>query len=85
MKTLATALITLIATQTFAESNCGDAVDKYFTEKHFQVRQIQHQSDLPEGQKAYYARTNYWGGDAAWEVVVNSRCEILKVTELWSE
>lgn len=85
MKTLVFALTALLSSTSFAGRSCSGKIEDHFRAQGYQTRQAVFQNALENGNKVYYVRTNYHGGDAAHEVVVDSRCNILEVRELWSE
>jgi hypothetical protein len=85
MKTLVFALTALLSSTSFAGISCSGKIENYFRAQGYQTRQAEFQKTLENGDRTYYVRTNYHGGDAAHEVLVDSKCNILDVRELWSE
>ncbi|HLT22099.1 MAG TPA: hypothetical protein VKZ84_01600 [Bacteriovoracaceae bacterium] len=63
---------------------CSDAVEKIFLDEGMQTRPpvlIFQDGDLQE----YTIRTNQYGGDAEYHVVMTSDCKLLSSRVLWSE
>lgn len=85
MKTFVFALIALVSVKGFAADSCANKVENYFRAQGQQTQRPQLQTQLENGDRAYSIRTNYYGGDAAYEVTVDRACNILEVRNLWSE
>jgi len=85
MKTFVFALVALTSLNSFAGQSCANTVENYFRAQGQQTQRPQLQAQHANGDQVYNIRTNYYGGDAAYQVTVDSQCNILDVNNLWSE
>ncbi len=85
MKAFVFALIALTSVNGFAAESCTNKVENYFRAQGQQTQRPQLQAELENGHRAYSILTNYYGGDAAYQVTVDTECNILEVRSLWAE
>lgn len=85
MKTFVFALIALASVKGFAADSCANKVENYFRAQGQQTQRPQLEAQAENGDRSYSIRTNYYGGDAAYQVIVDNKCSILSVNNLWSE
>ena len=85
MKTFVFALIALTSLNSFADQSCPNKIENYFRAQGQQSQPPQLKEQDANGDVHYTIRTNYYGGDAAYQVVVDSQCNILEVRNIWSE
>lgn len=85
MKAVVFALIALTSLKGFAGQSCANKVENYFRAQGQQTQPAQLQAEHANGDRVYNIRTNYYGGDAAYQVTVDNKCNITDVNALWSE
>lgn len=85
MKTLGLFLsITLATSMSMAADICAEQAESYVTNAGYTSPAVL-TAETAEGQLVYQVRTNQNGGEAAFEVIVDSACRLLSIKTLWAE
>ncbi|MBV2168009.1 MAG: hypothetical protein KUL82_04800 [Bdellovibrio sp.] len=87
MKTLLFVLSTILsakASAVYSMNDCSADAEGYLVKLGY-TQPAELMGYTPEGVQIYHVRVNQHGGDAAYEVVVDSSCDYISHRLLWSE
>ncbi len=87
MKMLLLLFSTILSTNAFAAysmNDCSADAEGYLVKLGY-TQPAELMGDTPEGIQIYHVQVNQHGGDAAYEVIVDSSCDYISHRLLWSE